>query len=449
MKSKMIKAIIIGIAVIVIFTGVYAGYNKFLKKTATATTTKFYSSTVKTMNISKTIQGTGAAYAGTTSDVAPNNNGTISDLNVKVGDTVNKTQELFVCSSSNLTKTVTAATKKLTKANAQLTSDRSALATAKTQLVTDQDNLTASKAQLVTDESAAKVDSNKVTSDNKAISDTTNKITSDEKTITDNTSKISDDNDSVTDATSELSSAKSAVVSQVVTSPISGLVTAVSSSNGDSGQSSKSALTITDMSTMKVKVAVDELDISSVSVGQKATIKFDALTSKTFTGTVESAAQTGTTTNNTTTYDVIVSISNPTGIRLGMNANVTIAVQSKDKAIVIPEEALVESNSKKYVRVQNTASSNSGQENSTSSTTDSNSKLVEIATGIETEDYIEVTKGVTAGQAVLVQLATSSSSTTQGGMGGQGGAMGGERPSGGGPQSSTGGGSSSKSTTNK
>ena len=281
------------------------------------------------------------------------------------------------------------------------------------------------------------------------ISDTNNKITSDEKSITDNTSKISDDNDSVTDATSELTSAKSAVVNQVVTSPIGGLVTSVSSVNGDSGQSGKSALTITDMSTMKVKVAVDELDISSVSVGQKATIKFDALTSKTFTGTVESAAQTGTTTDNTTTYDVIVSISNPTGIRLGMNANVTIAVKSKDNAIVIPEEALVESNSKKYVRVQSATISNNGQENSTSSTTDSNSKLVEITTGIETEDYIEVTKGIIAGQVVLVQLATSSSSTTtQGGMGGQGGS-GGQMPSGGGPQGSGGGSSSSKSTPNK
>ena len=181
------------------------------------------------------------------------------------------------------------------------------------------------------------------------------------------------------------------------------------------------------MSTMKVKVSVDELDISSVVVGQKATIKFDALADKTFTGIVESAAQTGTTTDNTTTYDVIVSISNPTGIRLGMNANVTIAVKSKDNAIVIPEEALVESNNKKYVRVQNTTSSDSHQSNNEASSTDSNSKLVEITTGIETEDYIEVTKGVTAGQAVLVQLPSSSSSTTtQRGMGGQGGSMGGQ-----------------------
>jgi len=201
---------------------------------------------------------------------------------------------------------------------------------------------------------------------------------------------------------------------------------------------------------MKVKVAVDELDISSVAVGQKATIKFDAYTDKTFTGTVESAAQTGTTTNDTTTYDVVVSINNPTGIRLGMNANVTIAVQSKEDAIVVPEEALVEINNKKYVRVSDTSDSNSGQNSSTSSTTQSNSELVQITTGIETENYIEVTKGVTVGQSVLVQLPSSSSSTTtQRGMSGMGGLGGGTRGSysgGSGFSSGSGSGSGSRSS---
>ncbi|WP_298843117.1 efflux RND transporter periplasmic adaptor subunit [Clostridium sp.] len=376
MKSKTIKALIIGIVVIVIGACSYFGYNQFFNKTSTATTTKFYSSTVKTMDISKTIQGTGAAYAGTSSAISPNNNGTISGLTVKVGDTVTASQKLFVSSSSNLTKNVTTASRKLTKANKQLTSDRSDLTSANSQLTTDEAALTTAKAQLSTDENASKVDSNKITSDNKSISDANNKITSDEKSITDTTDKILDDKDSITDATSDLSSANTIVANQVVTSPIGGLVTAVNNANGDSGQSGKSSLTVTAMNTMKVKVSVNELDVSSVSTGQKATIKFDALTGKTFTGIVETIAQTGTTTDNTTTYDVVVSISKPTRIRLGMNANVTIAVKSKESAIVIPEEALVESNSKKYVRVQNDSTSNNQQSNSTSSTSESNSKLV-------------------------------------------------------------------------
>ncbi|SMC26972.1 HlyD family secretion protein [Clostridium acidisoli DSM 12555] len=424
MKSKVIKAIIICIVVVGIGGAGYFGYNKFFKKSAAVTSSKYSTSTVKKMSISKTIQGTGAAYAGTTYAVAPNNNGIIADLTVKVGDTVTAGQKLFVSSSSDLTKAVTTATRNLTKAKAQLAADESSLTTAKTQLTTD--------------ESADKVDATKVASDEKSISDTN--------------SKISDDGDSVSDATTALSDANTALTKQTVTSPIAGLVTSVDNANGDSGQSGKSAVTVTDMNSMKVKVSVDELDISSVTVGQKATIKFDALSDKSFTGSVESVAQTGTTSNNVTTYDVVVSISNPTGIKLGMNADVTIAVQSKDNAIVIPEEALVESNSKKYVRVEDTTKSNNMQSNNNSSNATSNSKLVEITTGLETEDYIEVTKGVTEGETILVQLPSSSSSTNtqQGGMGGPGGSMGsgGGMPSGGGQgggQSS----SNSKSTSGK
>ena len=423
MKSKKIKAIIIGLVLIIISAGGYAGYNKFFKKTTTGTASKFFSSTVKTMNIAKTIQGTGAAYAGTTSSVAPNNDGTISGLTVKVGDTVSAAQKLFVCTSSDLTKDVTAATRKLTKAKVQLATDQSALTTA--------------NAQLATDKSADQVDSNKVTSDDKAVSEAT--------------SKISDDTDSVTDATTELTDAKTAVANMTVKSHIDGLVTAVVSTNGSVGNRNEESLTVADMSTMKVKVAVDELDILSVEVGQKATIKFDALADKTFTGTVESTAQAGTTTNNITTYDVVVNVSTPTGIRLGMNANVTIAIQSKENAIVIPTEALVESNSKKYVRVEDTTTSNR-KENNKASSTESNSKLVEITTGIETEDYIEVTKGVTKGQSLIVQLPSSSSSSTQGGMGGVGGGKrpsGDQMPSGGGQPGDNSSSSSSRSTTTK
>jgi HlyD family secretion protein len=445
MKSKMIKALIISIIVIVTGVSSYVGYNKFFNKTASVTTSKFYSSIVKTMNIAKTIQATGIAYAGTSSTVAPNNNGTISDLTVKVGDTVTSDSKLFVCSNTDLTKAVTESTKKLTKAKTQLATDKSDLTLAKAELATLETALTSAKAQLAIDENAAKVLLANEPSDDKVISDANSKISDDQKAITEAitkisdakktiitiTNKITDDNDLVTDATIELTEATAEVSNTTVTSPIAGLITSVDSSNGNAGKTSEGAIIVSDMSTMKVKVAVDELDVSSIAIGQEATIKFDALSDKTFTGSVESIAQLGANTNNTTTYDVVVSVSDPSGIRLGMNANVTIAIQSNDNAMVIPSEALIETNNKKYVRVQDTTNSNSEDDINTS-LTESNSKLVEITTGIETEDYIEVTKGVTKGQSLLVQLASSSSSTnTQGGMGGSERQGGGVRPTGG------------------
>ncbi|MEQ8198943.1 MAG: hypothetical protein ABRQ27_13245, partial [Clostridiaceae bacterium] len=123
--------------------------------------------------------------------------------------------------------------------------------------------------------------------------------------------------------------------------------------------------------------------------------------------------------NNVTTYDVIVNVSDPSGIRLGMNANVSISVESKENALAVPAEAVIENNGEKFVRVST----------SDSSTDQSNMKLVSVKTGLETEKYIEITEGVTEDQLVYIQLPKSSSSSTNSynGMGGLGNFTGGQR----------------------
>lgn len=420
MKSKLIKAIIACVVVAMLGTGGYFGYKNYFGKKTTTTSTRYYTTTVKKMNLSETIQGTGAVYSGSTKDVSPNNNGTLSGLTVKAGDTVTAGQTLFTASSSELTAAVTSAQNDLTKANLSLESD----------------------------ESAEKVDSNKVAQDKIAVSE----------------------------AESKLTDAKTAANNVTVTAPIGGLVTAVNNANGDSVQSGKSVLTIQNMSSLNINVSVDELDINKVALGQKATIKFDAVSDKTYEGTVAAISQTGTTSNSVTTYSVIVSITNPdSNIKLGMNATATIAVQSKENALVIPAEALVETNGQKYVRVEsdssssqstssnsstaNAQSANSSNKNSNSQSSgginnmssSSSGKLVAIKTGLETEDYIEVTEGVTEGQKVMVQLPQSTTTTNNksngfGDMSG-GGPSGGGMPQGGG--SSQGGGRSQGSSGSK
>ena len=125
-----------------------------------------------------------------------------------------------------------------------------------------------------------------------------------------------------------------------ITTPISGIVTVLSVKNGEIVTNEKLIATITDTSKMQVTLAVDELDINKVQVGQTTTVKIDDIENKNFTGTVESIAQSGTTTNNVTTYDVVVTINNPENVKIGMNANVTIAVQSKANVLTVPVEAI-------------------------------------------------------------------------------------------------------------
>lgn len=204
-----------------------------------------------------------------------------------------------------------------------------------------------------------------------------------------------------------------------ITTPISGIVTVLNVKNGEIATNEKLIATITDTSKMQVTLAVDELDINKVQVGQTTAIKIDDIENKKFTGIVESIAQSGTTTNNVTTYNVVVTIDNPENVKIGMNANVTIAVQSKENVLTVPVEAIIEKNGKKYVMVsdgtqKSTTSNNKSSANNKNSTNNVTAgKLVEVKTGLKNKTLIEITSGVTEGQVVMTELSASTSTSTK------------------------------------
>lgn len=430
MKSKLVKTLIACLVIGVIAVGGYYGYKQFFGSKTTASTSQYITATARKMNLQVSIQGTGTVYAGTSKDITANNSGTLKDLNLKVGDTVTAGTKLFTVDSNDLRQNVT-------KAQNNLQKQKLTLANAKNDTETAIDNL------------------------------------------------------SINDAQNQLNSANDAVNKMTVTSPINGVITAENNSNDESVQSGKTVVTVVDSTSMKIKVAVDELNISKVKVGQKTEIKFDALKDKTFDGSVESVAAVGTTTNNVTTYDVVVSIANPTDIKIGMNANVNILVDSKDNALTIPVEALIDRNGRKFVMIPNADGSTNSSTNSASNgdtnnnqssnsnngqsyggnnqgqrsngqrqngnsqggqgtgsavrnrtnTFSANGKLVEVTTGLENDNFVEVLSGIDEGQKVLINLPTSSSTSSNnrnalsgvGGFGGNfgGGAGGGNRQQGG------------------
>ncbi|HKX33581.1 MAG TPA: efflux RND transporter periplasmic adaptor subunit [Blastocatellia bacterium] len=124
--------------------------------------------------------------------------------------------------------------------------------------------------------------------------------------------------------------------------------------------SSTPLLIIADMSVINVEVRVDETDIASVALGQKAKIKVDALSDKEIEGeVVEKAAsavtRTGQTIAQTTVagsqeakdFRVVVRVTttNPEireRLRPGMSATAVIATDRRENVVAIPLQALVE-----------------------------------------------------------------------------------------------------------
>lgn len=100
-----------------------------------------------------------------------------------------------------------------------------------------------------------------------------------------------------------------------------------------------------------VTVAIDEMSVAKLEVGQEAEVTFPALPEKRFSGQVEQVAQEGKSQSGVTTYDVQVRIDRPDGIRAGMTATASIRVDGKEDALLVPVEAVSDSSQGSVVRV--------------------------------------------------------------------------------------------------
>lgn len=130
-----------------------------------------------------------------------------------------------------------------------------------------------------------------------------------------------------------------------ITAPISGKVIQKNSKAGDKLDNTNSNTTmaiIADLSSLVFEISVDELDISSIEVGQTVSVTADALEGQAFTGHVENVSIVGTSSNGVTSYPVKVVMDDgiDSGLIPGMNVNASIVIDSREEVLRIPISAL-------------------------------------------------------------------------------------------------------------
>lgn len=326
-------------------------------------------------------------------EIKPNNDGILKNLSLKVGDSVSIGETLFVSDSETLRQNVEKAQGNLDRQNAALTDLKNS---SKLEI----DSLNISDAQTQLNSASDAVNKMTVTAPIGGLIVAVNNTNGDNVQSSNTGGSSQSSSGSSNGQSGNRSSGQSTSSGQNTNSQTSSGQNSSSSSaqtNGtSSSQTTSSVITIVDPGSMKVKVQVDELDIAKITQGQKAEIKFDAIKDKVFEGQVESIPQTGTTTNNVTKYDVVVSITNPTDIKIGMSANVSILTDSKDDTLAVPAEALTQKDGKRYVTVQNSSASGNIA---------NDGKLVEVKTGIENVQYIEILEGINENEKLLVATA--------------------------------------------
>lgn len=310
--------------------------------------------------------------------------------------------------------------------------------------------------------------------------------------------------DNLENAENKLSNTQDSVDDYTITAPISGTVITKNVKVGDKISKSSSGTTtmavIYDLSTMTLEMSVDELDVSSIKVGQSVEITADAVEGETFTGTVTNVSLQSSYSNGVTNYPVTVTLDDTGSLLPGMNVDAKIILDSSENALVIPASALMRGN-RVYVKKSSDSTENadtqrndssdnvgdadserknhgdgtlnadsvdrqpdagaeasgsskgSGTDNSSSKSTGSGKsgssnvpdgfEAVQVTTGIINDDYVEILSGLSEGDEVYISSDSGSSTQANqmqmGGMGGPGGDMGGGAPGGPGGNSGNGG----------
>ena len=142
--------------------------------------------------------------------------------------------------------------------------------------------------------------------------------------------------------------AKIALDDTVVRSPISGTIISRPVEVGQVISSPTSAvgggtllMTMADLSKVRVRALVDEIDVGKISIGQSVSIKVAAFRDKEFFGVVSKIEPLARIEQNVTTFPVLIDINNDENLLLlGMNTDVVIEILNKEVSISVPSMTL-------------------------------------------------------------------------------------------------------------
>lgn len=275
-----------------------------------------------------TVEAKGQLKPISASVVSPSVDGTVEQINVQTGQSVNEGDVLMTIKNDELDRNVAEAQRAVAAAQEDLASAQKAEA--------------AAQAAPTTDTAAAGAASN---------------------TSTD-TSAVSAAQRSLASAQANLDQANAKAAGRTVTAPSSGSIVELNAKVGATvtggmimGESDtsggKQCMQIADLSKMKVTVQVGEKDIAKIAVGQSANVTYPAFPDIVSQGTVTAIASVANSDSNysggSVTFNVDILIDAPDSrLKPGMTAEVSVVTEQLDNVVMVPTMALMTEDGENY-----------------------------------------------------------------------------------------------------
>ncbi len=188
-----------------------------------------------------------------------------------------------------------------------------------------------------------------------------------------------------------LEAAKQRLKDAVLTSPITGTVSELNVKVGEQVGTGalQPAAVVADLSSFHIDVGIDENSIGALKEEQPVVITVDALPDQTLTGRVNYIAPTATDTGGVVTYKVIIGLDKTDlPVRGGMSANSDVITEVRDNVLIVPNWTIRidRQTGKSYVYVKR----------------GDNVEEIEIVTGLRNANESEVVSGLKEGEVLVV-----------------------------------------------
>ena len=367
------KRIIIVLLVVVIGASAFM----FVRSSSADTTRQFQTATIGRGNLTATIGATGTVRAKQTAVLIWQAAGTVENVSVKMGDNVNAEDVLASLVKTSLPQSVIMAEADLVNAQTALddllTSD-----TARAQAV-----ITLRDAQETHDRAAnwrkelnGRINIKKIVykkigtrtipilKEYRGYADAETIAKADEdlalaKAKLDDAQRDFDNLNSgntveIAAAQARVDAAQATLNLARVTAPFAGTVTESHPLPGDQVGAGATAFRLDNLTSLFVDVEVSEVDINSVSIGQPASLSFDAILDKDYHGEVVEVAKAGNNVSGVVNFTVTVELTDADElVKPGMTAAVNITVREMLDVVLVPNRAvrLVDSNRVVYLLV--------------------------------------------------------------------------------------------------
>lgn len=377
MYSALKKRKYIIIALAVVLAG---GYYWYTKSKSSTTAVQYETEQAQKGTLTKSITASGNVSVDQLANIEPTISGTVANLAVKVGDSVEEGQTLFTIINEDLSVSSSKASASLQQAKNSVDS-----------------------AMLAEQQAKADYYAAKKKDDEDGSSYTTRQLEVLKDKIDIAKSGIVQAQKNYTATAADYRNQLSEAGKRTVKASMSGTVNAVNIKNGDdlsklsSGSSRTIPIIIGDLGTLKAEVQVNEVDIPDVKIGQKVMITFSAIDGLEVSGKVEKIDALGTVSSGVVTYNVTIGFDTlDERIKPEMSVSASIITDVKQDVVIVPSSAVKSQGNASYmeVLVGNTAQHKT------------------VTAGISNDTETEIINGISVGDSVITQTIDSSSTST-------------------------------------